>query len=124
MPDDLVARCAAEVRRAITQHGYDFLLGPTHAASFATTLGRMMAAGQEPLLRFAGKVIDASREGAEPDGGDIQDWAVEAGLLVPTPVTESCGEGCSCAEWDDFPQTCYKDSAALRAIQRERGGTA
>jgi hypothetical protein len=73
-----------------------------------------MAREQRALLRFAARLIDESR-----DSEDVQDWAVEAGLLVPTPVTEACGEWCACAEWDDFPQTCYRDSPALAAARWE-----
>ena len=42
------------------------------------------------------------------DGGDIQDKAVELGILIPTVVTASCGEECQCASYGDFPQTCMK----------------
>lgn len=50
----------------------------------------------------------ASHDYHEPDGGDIQELGERYGLLVPHTVTEPCGEYCSCAEWDDFPQTCYR----------------
>jgi hypothetical protein len=42
------------------------------------------------------------------DGGDLQDKAEALGLLVGVTVTEPCGEGCNCMDWDDFPQTCYR----------------
>ena len=42
------------------------------------------------------------------DGGELQDMGVAYGVLVPTEVTEACGETCECAEVDDFPQTCYR----------------
>ncbi len=44
------------------------------------------------------------------DGGTIQDKAIELGLLVEVEVTEPCGDDCYCAEWDDFPQKCLRES--------------
>ena len=42
------------------------------------------------------------------DGFDIQELGQKTGVLVGTEVTESCGEGCNCAEYDGFPLTCYR----------------
>lgn len=47
------------------------------------------------------------------DGFDLQDLAEKHGLLVPTEALERCGEVCSCADYDDFPQTCYRKTALL-----------
>lgn len=44
----------------------------------------------------------------DADGGDLEDMGVKFGILKPEEVTQSCGEYCRCAEWDDFPQTCYR----------------
>lgn len=41
------------------------------------------------------------------DGGLLQEAAVECGVLVKKEVTESCGEGCRCAEYGDFPLDCF-----------------
>ena len=54
--------------------------------------------------------------GNDLDGGAAQDKAEELGLLVRIHVTESCGDHCSCAEYDDFPQEC------LRAAPEEKYG--
>ena len=54
-----------------------------------------------------------------PEGGDIdmfefQEMAVEYGILIPREVTGPCNvgcedtKGCHCAEYGDFPQTCYR----------------
>lgn len=50
----------------------------------------------------------------EPDGGSVQDIAEKHGLLIPFTATEPCGENCNCAEWDKFPQTCYRAAEWLR----------
>ena len=52
--------------------------------------------------------------GNDLDGGSIQDKAESLGLLEWVEVAEPCGEVCSCAEYDDFPQKClrYTDEAA------------
>lgn len=44
----------------------------------------------------------------DAEGGELQDMGVKFGILKPEEVTERCGEYCRCAEWDDFPQTCYR----------------
>lgn len=49
--------------------------------------------------------------GCDIDGGDAQEKLKELGLLVEVEVTEPCGDGCHCAEWDDFPQTCLRPAA-------------
>lgn len=47
------------------------------------------------------------------DGGDVQDLAAKAGLLKPEIRTESCGDGCQCADEADFPMECFRFTAAL-----------
>lgn len=42
------------------------------------------------------------------DGGDVQTWAVECGLLEEWTTNEPCGEQCECAEVADFPTRCYR----------------
>lgn len=65
---------------------------------------------QEGWMQFGAKVLDSARTHmADVDGGDIQDWAEEAGLLVKHCVSESCGEYCVCAEVG-FPSECYRYS--------------
>ncbi len=58
--------------------------------------------------RFADYAISISSEGGIEDG-DLQEDLVKFGLLKKVEVTESCGESCACAGYDDgFPLTCYK----------------
>ena len=68
-------------------------------------------------LELADACISAAFEGTHFDGGDIQEMAERLGLIAPEIKTESCGEHCSCAEVDSFPQTCYRKTylAALAA---------
>lgn len=61
----------------------------------------------EALLKFARKVMASWPEG-DIEGGDLQDIAVETGLLTKIIATASCGEGCRCIGYDTFPQTCYR----------------
>ncbi len=42
------------------------------------------------------------------DSGSVQDKAKELGLLIEVPVTEPCGEDCTCAEYGEFPQVCLR----------------
>lgn len=61
------------------------------------------------LIQFAKEIIDEALQGGSYDGGDIQDLAVDYGLLKPTEATESCGNNCYCAEeFGEWPITCYR----------------
>lgn len=51
------------------------------------------------------------RDAGDFYGGDIQDKAIELGLLVGKEVTEPCGEECQCAEYAGLGSetvTCYR----------------
>lgn len=69
-------------------------------------------------VRFAAGVLRQTR-GDSPDmigdvdGGWLQDYALECGLLTRVDVTESCGEGCSCDGELDY---CYRLSEAGKAL--------
>lgn len=41
------------------------------------------------------------------DGCDLQEACAGLAVLEEKEATEPCGEGCVCAEWDDFPQKCF-----------------
>jgi hypothetical protein len=62
------------------------------------------------LITFARCILGESRRdgGCDVDGGTIQDYAEQCGLLVRVEVTEPCGERCWCAEYGDFPQRCLR----------------
>lgn len=77
----------------------------------ARAVDREMAlrAENERLMRFAARVLHASREFmTDVDGADIQEFGIDAGLLEPFKVDEPCGEACECAVGYDFPTTCYR----------------
>jgi len=69
-----------------------------------------------PLAEFGIWCIDEARGEfcGDIDGGSLQDRLEEAGLLGNVPVTEPCGENCACAEWDDFPQDCLRETDLAR----------
>ncbi|WLG49170.1 hypothetical protein [Pseudomonas sp. FP1742] len=60
------------------------------------------------LRNFANALIDIALEGCDADGAQIQELAVEHGLLKPEQRTERCGDACSCAEYADFPVECFR----------------
>lgn len=65
----------------------------------------------ERLLQFAGEAIMAVRGshiGSDWDGGSIEESMERCGLIAKVRATEPCGEDCSCAEWDEFPQDCFR----------------
>lgn len=68
----------------------------------------------EVLREFAAYILAEFWEGP-PDGDMIQDEAVRLGLLRGVTVTEPCGENCNCAEWDEFPMTCYRKTELVGA---------
>ncbi len=74
------------------------------------------------LRRFAQRVMESWPEGGI-DGGDLQDIAVECGLLAPVTVSEWCGEGCRCVEYGvDFPFECFRKTALLLGDGSRGGG--
>lgn len=64
------------------------------------------------LRAFAQDVMEDWWEG-DLDGGSRQDMAEKHGLIEGREATEACGEYCRCAEYDDFPQTCYRRTELL-----------
>ncbi len=83
------------------------------------------AAENERLRKFVGRVLGEARQYmSDIDGGDVQAWAVECGLLEEWTATEPCGEQCECAEVADFPTRCYRltetGKAAIDAAKEEQ----
>ena len=77
---------------------------------------------RDKLARFALKCAGCMRKGCNVDGGDVQEWLVEAGYLVPVRVTEACDpEDCECACYNEFPQTCYRIAPQYITALAERG---
>ena len=60
------------------------------------------------LAAFARRMIEIAWAGHDADGGEIQDTALALGLVVRTTVDAPCGETCRCAEYGDFPATCFR----------------
>lgn len=97
--------------------------------NIAALLDRLDAAERENerLRKFAGKVLDKSREEfLEMSCGDIEDWAKQFGLLGLVTMSAACGDDCKCAELADFPLECPRPtalgSAAIdAAMAAERG---
>jgi hypothetical protein len=69
-----------------------------------------MTEGQRKIFEFGVWCVHVCRDnpGDNIDGGDAEDKMLELGILHKVLVTESCGEGCWCADWDDFPQECLR----------------
>ncbi|NTZ82245.1 hypothetical protein FCJ61_04225 [Burkholderia metallica] len=62
------------------------------------------------LMRFVGLVLKDHRNGGYPgdvDGGEIQGYAEQCGLIEERQVTEPCSETCSCTDFGQFPTMCY-----------------
>lgn len=65
------------------------------------------------LRAFANAILEDFPDSC-PDGFDIQDLAVKHGLLEPFEVTEPCDpDSCACAEFGDFPMSCYRRTNVL-----------
>lgn len=67
----------------------------------------------EKLRGFANYLMEALADTYTVDTGDIQDAAVEFGLLQAFEVSASCGDACVCVEYGAFPQICYRKTAVL-----------
>ena len=72
------------------------------------------------FARFLKAVMESARDssGCDVDGGWVQDYATDTGILVAVPVTEPCGEGenCVCAEYG-FPTECYRYSQPFKDLR-------
>jgi hypothetical protein len=77
-------------------------------------LTRQLAEAQAELARRTSEVID---------GGTLQNAAVKHGLLAEHEVAEPCGDGCNCASYGDFPQTCYRPTDTMKRDAAMGGGT-
>jgi hypothetical protein len=78
-----------------------------------------------PLARLGMAALDASGNGYDVDGYEIQEKAVECGVLAPTPMPGSCDDGeradgslCACDEFTehDKPRTCIRYTEATRRV--------
>lgn len=69
--------------------------------------------GMDSLRAFANAMVEAAFEGGSLDGGDIQDIAVNHGVLRIEVRAESCGEACNCHDFG-FPVECYRKTELLK----------
>jgi len=103
------------------------LIAACSPANIAAILAHVeaQAAEIERLRKFVGRVLGEARQYmSDIDGGDVQGWAVECGLLEEWTASEPCGEQCECAEVTDFPTRCYRltetGKAAIDAAKEQR----
>lgn len=76
----------------------------------------------EALRQFANEIISDTLAGASFDGGDIQEMAIQYGLLQSEQRNEPCGDVCNCSEFG-FPVECFrKTKLLLGAASGEREG--
>jgi hypothetical protein len=68
----------------------------------------------DKLRAFAQDILEGWPEVPQWDGLDLQEIATKHGLLESKTVTEACGEGCNCVEYDDFPMQCFRPSKLLK----------
>jgi len=60
------------------------------------------------LINFVNDLIYLAGEGNDFSGDDIQEMALEHGVLTSVIVDKPCGEICACREAGaDFPTECY-----------------
>lgn len=69
-------------------------------------------------IEFARHIMEDWPEyGIDMDGGELQELAVQCGLLYPVTMEKPCSDvdgACNCADYgSDFPTTCYRRIAAL-----------
>ena len=66
------------------------------------------------LRAFAQEVFKHSPDTDAIEGWDLEALAVKCGLLLPTQVTEPCGENCFCLKYGEgFPMMCNKRTSVL-----------
>lgn len=73
----------------------------------------------EALRQFVNEIISGTLAGGSFDGGDIQEMAVQHGLLRSEQRDEACGDVCNCSEFG-FPCECFRKTALLLPDSPER----
>jgi hypothetical protein len=72
-------------------------------------------AAADPLKTLVKRLLGVWRDACDVDGGDLQQWLHEAGVLAEVTMPEPCGEACACADGGaDFPTTCYRIAEEYR----------
>lgn len=60
------------------------------------------------LVAFAKRIVERSDGGRDLTGADVQDAAVEFGLMIKAVASAPCGDDCTCNDVVEFPVECYK----------------
>lgn len=61
------------------------------------------------LKGFASEILGIIWQyGSSFDGEDIQELALKYNLIKAVTMTEPCCDECNCAEFTEFPTTCYR----------------
>ena len=66
---------------------------------------------------FARRVVRAYCWGVGIDGGDVQEWADELGIIKAVEAKEPCGDNCNCAEFATWPCICYRFTEMMENAQ-------
>jgi hypothetical protein len=77
---------------------------------------------EDKLAAFGAWCAREFRESlADVDGGSAQEAMERFGVIVKRVVSESCGEGCICAEYGEFPHDCFAFPADVREEMAMKG---
>ena len=69
--------------------------------------------GPDQLKDFANKIINLSFD-YDLGGEEVQELALKYGLIEQRMAMYSCGEGCRCEEYGDFPMLCRRKTDVLK----------
>jgi hypothetical protein len=70
-----------------------------------------LTADRDALARCVGHLCDEWHFSGHVDGGDLQEWLAESGVLREETMQAPCGETCTCAEVmgpNEFPLKCFR----------------
>jgi hypothetical protein len=102
-------QAAAAIRALRQERDQAFEKGMLEGADQILEQDEHVRAERDAAREFFWRCWDGARGvTSEPDGGEIQEWGEELGLLKKVVRDAPCGEGCVCDEMGaDFPTDCY-----------------
>lgn len=115
------------VSSMVSAEHYQELLADRQALSDRLTVLESRLSVPKGVINFVAACLEIAKDNGGLDGADLQEWLEDGGLIEPYQAKQACDEvNCVCAEWDDFPQTCYRltDTAIEiidRSLEREDG---